>query len=46
MKRKVQIEMNVRGLTPEEMAMFYLAIKPVIDDVMEFLGCEQKGENE
>lgn len=46
MKRKVQIELSSKGLTPEEMAILYLAIKPVIDDVMEFFGAELKGDEQ
>lgn len=44
--RKVQIEIDIKGLTPEEGAIFYLAISPVIGEVMELFGAELKGENE
>lgn len=46
MKRVVEIEIEVKGLQPEEKAVLYLAILPVIDDVMEFLGVVKKGEND
>lgn len=46
MKRQVQIKLEVCGLTPEEMSIFYLAVEERIKDVMDLLGCDLVNKEE
>lgn len=42
--RNVQIELEIRGLTPEASALVYIAVRERIDEVLDMLGYEIKGE--
>ena len=43
-ERKVEIELCVKGLMPEEYSLLVLAITPVVNDVLELLEIKRKGE--